>query len=252
MELHVDVVDKLSAFFGFDGTIHRAVDGNDWVVTNCLEWKLPSFDLENPKPSQFMTDALDKVSHQISGQDLYTKAGYLKMDKYASRFKEAFDQQASPELRDELNAFTPKVLEFIKNQDDWKRTRKSILKKVRKLLENDPAIAFWLETEWEGNVPETIVVAPIVDQFEILNIEQTNGSNYSIFNEDIVSKLKSLDAELGIDIVGANSSSVDFILKCIPKGSEARELGKSLLELCPDLYEAPRSFSKGKVSLWWD
>ena len=252
MELPVNVPEKMKTFLGSDGVIHRIPDGNHWVNTNCLEWKLPALDLEIPKLDQSLTDALEKISSQISGKDLYTKAGYLNEKRYASRIKEAFEQQASPELQDKLEALRPKLLEMVKKQDNWQRRRKNTLKKIRMLLQHDPVIAYWLDTEWEGNIPETIVVAPVVDQFEILNIEQTNGSNYSVFNEDIVSKLKFLDAEFGIDIIGANSSAVDFVLKRIPKGSEARELGKSLLELCPDLYEAPRSFSKGIVSLWWD
>ena len=170
MGLPANVAEKMNAFFGSHGVIHRVPDGNDWVATDCLEWKLPSFDLEIPKPSQFLTDALEKASRQISDENLYTKAGYLKMEKYASRCKEAFDQQASPELHDELNTFTAEFLKFIKKQDGWQRTRKNILKKVRRLLQEDPIIAYWLDTEWGGNVPETIVVAPIMDQFEILNI----------------------------------------------------------------------------------
>ncbi len=252
MELFANVIEKMKTFFGSDGVVHKVPDGNDLVETNCLEWKLPPFDLEFPKPSQLLTDGLEKTSRQISDENLYTKSGYLKVDKYSSRFKEAFEQHASPELREELNTFTPTILEFIRKQEVWQQTRKDTLKKVRKLLQNDPVTAYWLELEWEGNIPETIVVAPITDQFEILNIEQTNGANYGIFNEDITSWLKVLDAEFGIDIIGANFSGVDFVLKRIPKGKEAREFGKSLLKFCPDLYEAPRSFPKGKISLWWD
>jgi hypothetical protein len=252
MELSMHVVEKVNAFFGSEGVVHRVPDGNDWVTTNCLEWKLSTFDLAIPQSSQFLTAVLEKVLHQISDKSLYTKTGYLNMDKYASRFKEAFEQQTSPEIQDELNTFTPKLLEFIKKQEDWKRTRKNTLKKVRKLLQDDSVIAYWLEIEWEGTIPETIVVAPVTDQFAILNIEQTNGVNYGILNEDIVSRLKLLDAEYGIDIIGVNSSGLGFVLKRIPKGKDAREFGKRLLKLCPDLYEAPRSFPKGKVSLWWD
>jgi len=252
MELPVNVHVKMKAFFGSDGVTHRVPDDNIWVDTNCLEWKLPSFDLEIPKLDESLADALEEISRQISGKDLYTKAGYFNEKKYASRLKETFEQQASPELQDKLQALRPKLLEFGKEQENWHRTRKNTLKKARKLLQHDPVIAYWLETEWEISILETIVVAPITDQFEVLQLEQTDGGNYGISNEDIVSRLKLLDKEYGIDIVGANSSGLDFVLKRIPKGMEARELGKMLLEFCPDLYKAPRSFPKGKVSLWWD
>lgn len=70
--------------------------------------------------------------------------------------------------------------------------------------------------------------------------------------EDIIAKLKNLDEKFGIKIIGAGWDGVEFILKRIPKGPEARELGKWLLEFCPDIYKAQKKFPEGKVSLWWD
>ena len=252
MEFPVSVSARMKAFFGSDGVIHRVPDGNVWVDTNCLKWKLPSFDLEIPRPSKSLTDALEKISSQISGEDFYTKAGYLNEKKYNSRFKEAFNQQASPELQDEINALRPKLLEINKKQGYWQRTRKNTLKKVRTLLQYDPVIAYWGGTWWEGSIPDVVVIAPITDQFEILKIEQTSGVNYGVLNDDVISRMQTLNEKYGIDIIGASPDSLDFELKQIPKGEHAKELGKWLLEFCPDLYDSPRTFPKGKVSLWWD
>lgn len=252
MELPVNVSEKIKAFLGSDGVVHRIPEGNAWVDTNCLEWKFPALDLEIPKFSQSLADSLEKISRQISNENLYTKAGYLNEKRYASRFKEAFEQEASSELQDELNGLRPKLMELNNKQEDGHRKRRNTLKKVRALLKHDPVIAYWGGTWWEGSIPDVVVIAPITDQFEILKIEQTSGVNYGVLNDDVVSRMQTLDAKYGIDIMGASPDSVDFKLKRIPKSEHAKELGKWLLEFCPDLYEAPRSFPNGKVSLWWD
>jgi hypothetical protein len=97
-----------------------------------------------------------------------------------------------------------------------------------------------------------VVVAPAIDQFDILLIEQTNGANRGLLTEDIISSLEQLNDRYGLDIVNAGFDHVTFILKRIPTGDEAEDLGQSLLRLCPDLGEAPKDMAEGKVSLWWD
>ena len=252
MKFPLDVSEKVSAFLGSGGVTHQIPDGNNWVETNCLEWRLSSFDLEAPKPSQSLSGVLEEIAQQASDEALYTKAGSLDENKYKARIMEAFERQKTPELHLEVAALQTQLLEFTKKQAYWQRTRKATLKKVRTLVQHDPVMAYWGDPEWEGNTPETIVVAPITDQFEILQIEQTNGANYGISNDEVNSRMNFLNYKYGIDILGATSSSLDFVLKRIPKGTDAKELGKWLLDWCPDLYEGPRSFPKGKVSLWWD
>ncbi len=79
-----------------------------------------------------------------------------------------------------------------------------------------------------------------------------DGVNYELLTEDIIEQLKLLDEKYGIDIIGAGQGGVDLILKRIPKGKEARELGEWLLNFCPELYKAPRKFPRGRVSLMWN
>jgi hypothetical protein len=122
------------------------------------------------------------------------------------------------------------------------------LEKVRAQLLNDPVIAY----DGGSDMFECIVVAPTENQFDILRYERTQGANRGLQTEDIVDRLQVLDEKYGIDIVGATTDSVEFTLKRIPKGREARELGEWLLDFCPDLYEAPASFPDGRMALWWD
>ncbi|MCP4356610.1 MAG: DUF4253 domain-containing protein [Chloroflexi bacterium] len=95
-------------------------------------------------------------------------------------------------------------------------------------------------------------MAPTTNQFDILEIERTEGNNYGFGTETIIEGLTKLDEKYRIDIIKASSTSVEFILQNVPKGQEAQKLGKWLLEFCPDLFETPDKFPDGKVSLWWD
>jgi hypothetical protein len=149
-------------------------------------------------------------------------------------------------IQDELNSLVPALTELNNYSTKVSRRKNRIFRAVRALLLGQALHVFWIAGR------DILVVAPTTDQFEALRYEYTNGSNYSLDTEGIIDKLKLVDEEFWIDIIGVCFDSVDFILKRIPKGKEAIELGKNLLEFCPDLYEAPRSFPKGEVSLWWD
>lgn len=130
-----------------------------------------------------------------------------------------------------------------------------VLAQVREVLRGYPVIAYKGELVWAdvtATAYEHLVVAPTIDQFDILRIERTNAANYGMLTEELIAKLKVLDTKYEIEITGASFSAVEFVLKQIPTGENARELGQWLLEFCPDLFEAPTSFPAGRVALWWD
>lgn len=252
MEIPVIVLERMKTFFGFDGVHHQILDSGNWIDTGCLEWKLSSFDLEPPKLDPLLAEVIEKIMHQVSEENFDTRAGNLNMRKYQARIMELFHQIKIPELQKELETMISEYQAFNDKYSKWLRTHKISLEKIRTMLQGEQVIAYWGGTWWEGNIPASIVVAPTTDQFEILNIEQTSGVNYGVLNNDIVSQMQTLDEKYGIDIVGASPDSLDFVLKRVPKGKDATELGEWLLKFCPDIFEAPRSFPKGKVSLWWD
>ncbi len=132
-----------------------------------------------------------------------------------------------------------------------KAFKAATLAQVRSALQGEPLLAYEAGLDARG-IPHTIVVAPTTDPFDILRCERTDAANYGLDTEDVIARLKTLDEKYGIDITGAGGDGVAFTLKRVPKGEEARELGRWLLDFCPDLHEAPVRFPKGKVSLWWD
>lgn len=126
---------------------------------------------------------------------------------------------------------------------------------VRKMTQEDQVIAYKGELGWVG-IDQTdtsrLVVAPTIDQFDVLHFEQTDGANYLLDTEDIIEKLSELNTQYGVNITGASPGSVEFFLKQIPQGKDADQLGEWLVELCPDLRTPPTEFGDGRIALWWD
>lgn len=181
----------------------------------------------------------DRVNREQAAGD-----GAFDIDRYTARMQELI-QAEPPEIQAEYVAYAARVQELQSlglravQQDDL------TLRQVRTLVQDDPVTVY---RAGDG----TIVAAPKSDQFDILRYERTDGANYGLQTADIIERLKVLDAQYGIDIVGAGSANVEFTLRRIPTGQAAEELGRWLLEFCPDLYEAPASFSEGEIALWWD
>jgi hypothetical protein len=132
-----------------------------------------------------------------------------------------------------------------------------LITEIRVVLKDDPVIAYDGGPDWDGadpddptSFPYLVVVCGTKDQFDILRVEQTDGINYGHMTEDIINFLQELDQEFGVDIIGADSTGVRFIVKHIPKGIEANKLRERLLEFAPDIEDD--SLTNGFVPLWWD
>ena len=134
----------------------------------------------------------------------------------------------------------------------------TLLAQTRKILtlSNEPAIAYRGNLDAQNPIvglADQVVVAPTTDQFESLRYEGTNASQYDLFPQNLIQKLKELDAIYGIDIVGAGVWGVDFLLKRLPTDEEALALLKWIDGLYPDNWadESPTIFKKGRIALLW-
>jgi hypothetical protein len=207
-----------------------------------------------PEASPAIKEAALRIDERINQED-FMHGDEFDFDGCLARAQELWEEE-SQELQEERAAFEQEFMKARSILLNTSRRNKLILKKVRDLLHDDSVIVYTntigCEKGFEPSSPSSFIVAPTTNQFDILRYENTNGGNYDLDTEDVIKQLMVLDEKFGIDIIGAGFDGVAFMLKRVPKGKEARELGKWLLEFCPDLYEAPRSFPKGKVVLWWD
>lgn len=73
------------------------------------------------------------------------------------------------------------------------------------------------------------------DQFEILKIQQTNGDNYDIGNDDVIDKLKEWNGKYPFTIIGADYDWVEAHFKVIPNDIELKSFAQEIYEFCPDI-----------------
>jgi hypothetical protein len=99
------------------------------------------------------------------------------------------------------------------------------------------------------------------DQFVILKVQQTNGDNYDISNENVISKLKDWHRRYPFIIIGAGYDWVEMSFHSMPKGKELKGLAKEIDKFCPDIVEQGTGTisglieemkETGKLFLWWD
>lgn len=206
-----------------------------------------------PEVSKDFQAACERILGQAS-RDAFQNGKVFDVHRYSEKADELFKLE-SPSIQAQRAALTARSEEISKSYARMVRRKKRTLKQVREILQNEPVVAYRAGIELDRMTSpgyDTIVVAPTTDQFDILRYERANGANHGLQTEGIIERLKVLDEKYGLDIVGVVGDGLEFRLKQAPKGKQAQELGKWLLEFCPDLYEAPKSFPKGKVALCWD
>ncbi len=106
-----------------------------------------------------------------------------------------------------------------------------------------------------------VCISQVSDQFDILKIQQTNGDNYDISNEMVISKLKEWHHRYPFTIIGADFDWVEASFQGIPDGKELRSFATEMYKFCPDIVEQEAGSINGlmeelkeskKLFLWWD
>ena len=99
------------------------------------------------------------------------------------------------------------------------------------------------------------------DQFNILRIQQTNGDNYDISNEDVISKLIEWNKRYPFTITGADFDWMEAVFEVLPTNKEFNAFAKELYKFCPDIVDQGSGSIKElikemketrKLYLWWD
>ncbi|RFB11406.1 DUF4253 domain-containing protein [Bacillus sp. HNG] len=75
------------------------------------------------------------------------------------------------------------------------------------------------------------------EQFELLKILQTNGDNYDISNDDVISKLKQWNNRFPFSIIGADFDWIEAEFLVAPSDQHIQSFAKEMYEFCPDIVE---------------
>ncbi len=193
--------------------------------------------LNRPAIPPELIKTTEKIQNKVKAE--FSSAGEFDLEQYIHRIRELWKEEPE-EVRAKMEAFQPELQAYINASEKASRQKRDRLAQVRSLLKGKPFVAYG-----------SVIVAPFEDQFEILRIEMTTGDNYGISTDAIITELKKIDQVYGIDILDAGFDYVVFRLLNIPEGEDAKSLGQQLLDLCPDLFEAPSDLSE-KIELWWD
>ncbi len=261
MFLSESTVKKLDGLFDTSSQPYRILVNGTPTDTDCIAWHIPELNLTREQ-AETISDAMQKIKDQMRQENIEplsltsTQSDIAKFIKeYSTKSKALFLKEYSHLDKVVIQAAL-RILEnpFKPGKAIPKRGR--LLTRAREILGDMPVTAYKSGLTWSDTLTETsfdyVVVAPTVNQFDILSIEQTAGNNHELSTDEIIDNLKKIGESFGIDITGASYAVVEFKLMRCPKGREARQLGESLFHLAPDIYEVPRSFAKRLIALWWD
>lgn len=104
-----------------------------------------------------------------------------------------------------------------------------------------------------------VVIAPGHDQFDILHLAATDGINYGLDTDRIVTRLKAWDSQFGIDTWQAETDTVQMKIKSLP--SDMDGFSERLYAFCPDIVDQgtgdleslQRAIASDRaIFLWWD
>ena len=130
--------------------------------------------------------------------------------------------------------------------------------KLRETMGSAGYMVFIVERNF-GYVPDRLALIKGTDQFEILRIQGTNGINYDIGSDEIITRLKEWNAIYPLDIIGAGPDFVEAAFVKAPEDMEA--FAWKVYEFCPDVVDqgtgtvkalAAQMRRSGALYLWWD
>jgi len=104
-----------------------------------------------------------------------------------------------------------------------------------------------------------IVIIKSSDKFDILRTAKSDGINYDITNELLISKIKEWDSLYSVDIWQAETDTIQLKLKTLPK--DLLVFSEEIYKFCPDIVDQGSGNINDivkylertkKIYLWWD
>jgi len=119
---------------------------------------------------------------------------------------------------------------------------------------------FMLENNFNiGNKLDNIAVLKTTDKFEILKSIGTDGINFDITNDSLISLIKDFDKKYSLELIGASGDWCEFIIHKEPK--DWTQFAKEVYKVCPDVVdqgtdtikELANEMQRSKrLYFWWD
>ena len=134
--------------------------------------------------------------------------------------------------------------------------RYDVISQINKEFNYRGYYSFVSDKSYREDGKVTVSVVKGDDQYRILQLQQTNGANYSISNDRLISLLKEFEKKYAFDILGADFDWCELRLRQLP--SDWIDLAEEVLTLCPSDEVTSQEFAsalesdKGWVFLWWD
>lgn len=117
-------------------------------------------------------------------------------------------------------------------------------------------------TRWLGDDrPDgvEVVIGPGNSQFDILRLARSDAINYGMESEDLIQKLQEYHEQVGIDIIHAETDTIEVRLLREPEDISA--FARDVYEFCPDIVDQgvgsvsalEESIGRDRqLYLWWD
>jgi len=140
---------------------------------------------------------------------------------------------------------------------EQERARKIILQLKDRLKEKGYRI-FVSEMHF-GNSPDQVAIIKSNDQFDILRVKQTDGINFGLDNNAVITQLKKWHELYPFEIIGADLDWVEA--EFIQQPTDMLQFAKEVYKFCPDVVEqgtetverlAREMKRSNTLYLWWD
>ena len=140
------------------------------------------------------------------------------------------------------------------------KSSRNIIMSLRDNYKKKGYIIFMVEENFGiENEPDVVGILKTTDKYEILRQMQTNGTNWDIDNDSVISIIKSFDEKYSLELIGASGEYCEFIIKNEPKSWFG--LAEEVYKVCPDVVDQGSGDIKAlaaemqktkQLYFWWD
>jgi Domain of unknown function (DUF4253) len=119
---------------------------------------------------------------------------------------------------------------------------------------------FLLENNFNiDNEPDNIAVLKTTDKYTVLKQIATDGINWNITNDSLISIIKTFDKKYSLELIGASGDWCEFIIHTEPKNW--MEFANEVYKVCPDVVDqgtgtvqalADEMKKTKRLYFWWD